>query len=147
MQATARVKLIDFGLSSVAEDDMPMTHACGTLYYVAPEVLRRSYDKKCDLWSLGVLTYILLDGRPPFSGRDDRATYTLIRQGRYGFPANRWSHISDEARARALHIGAFGVCSRGCLQEVNQRVRLSAAFHIAAGNWRSALCLASAGSL
>jgi len=94
----ARVKLIDFGLSSVVDINVPLTNACGTLYYVAPEVLSQSYGKKCDVWSLGVITYILLDGRPPFSGRDDKATYKLIKAGIYHFPKDRWHHISEQAK-------------------------------------------------
>jgi len=94
----ARVKLIDFGLSSVYDADIPMTNACGTLYYVAPEVLRQRYDKKCDMWSLGVIAYILLDGRPPFCGRDDESTLRCIREGRFCFPADRWWRISDRAK-------------------------------------------------
>lgn len=94
----ARVKLIDFGLSASFQISVPMTNACGTLYYVAPEVLRQKYDKKCDMWSLGVITYILLDGRAPFYGKDDRTTYQLIRRGSFSFPPQRWCHISAEAR-------------------------------------------------
>jgi len=95
---TARVKLIDFGLSSVYDSDIPMTNACGTLYYVAPEVLSQRYDKKCDMWSLGVIAYILLAGRPPFSGSNDANTLKRIKQGRFHFSSDRWSHISDQAK-------------------------------------------------
>ena len=59
--------MIDFGLAH-SIDDFPMTDSCGTLYYAAPEVLQGSYTERCDVWSLGVLTYILLDGRAPFMG-------------------------------------------------------------------------------
>ncbi|CAE7883768.1 CPK2 [Symbiodinium microadriaticum] len=94
----ARIKMIDFGLSSSFDDSLPMTDSCGTLYYVAPEVLRGKYNQQCDMWSLGVLTYILLDGRAPFMGRDDRRTYRLILEGQYVFPENRWGRISDDAK-------------------------------------------------
>ena len=46
-----------------------MNSKLGTPYYVAPEVLEGNYDKSCDLWSLGVLTFMLLSGEPPFTGR------------------------------------------------------------------------------
>lgn len=95
--ADARIKMIDFGLSG-AITSMPMTDACGTLYYVAPEVLTGHYDEKCDMWSLGVLTYVLLDGRAPFMGRNDRQTYKLIRTGNYSFPEDRWQNISEQAK-------------------------------------------------
>lgn len=93
----ARVKLIDFGFSA-AFPSVPMTHAVGTIYYVAPEVLRQRYDAKCDLWSLGVITYILLDGQAPFRGADDRATAKLICVGAYSFGHARWNHVSQLAK-------------------------------------------------
>mmetsp|Transcript_62730 Transcript_62730/g.180462 ORF Transcript_62730/g.180462 Transcript_62730/m.180462 type:complete len:731 (-) Transcript_62730:271-2463(-) len=108
----ARVKLIDFGLSSVVASDVPLTTACGTLYYVAPEVLSHSYDQKCDMWSLGVITYILLDGNPPFRGRDDKATYLLIKKGRYDFPSNRWAHISSQAKDFVSSLLVVNVAKR-----------------------------------
>jgi len=94
----ARLKLIDFGLSSIVEPEDPMTGACGTLHYVAPEVLRQRYDSKCDMWSLGVLVYILLVGRPPFHGPDDRATVRLIRRGQFSYPTDRCCALSAEAK-------------------------------------------------
>ncbi|CAE8675259.1 unnamed protein product, partial [Polarella glacialis] len=110
----ARIKMIDFGLSE-AIGSLPMTDSCGTLYYVAPEVLKGRYNEKCDAWSLGVLAYILLDGRAPFMGRDDRATYKLIKSGVLNFPSNRWDNISKEARDFVT-----------CLLQVNPSNRLSA---------------------
>lgn len=65
----AVIKIIDFGLSR--HDDMQagiMNTKVGTPYYVAPEVLNREYTKSCDIWSIGVITYILLCGYPPFYG-------------------------------------------------------------------------------
>ncbi|CAK9081122.1 unnamed protein product [Durusdinium trenchii] len=93
----ARIKMIDFGLAH-SIDDFPMTDSCGTLYYAAPEVLRGNYTERCDMWSLGILTYILLDGRAPFMGRNDRQTYRLILQGEYRFAEERWAHVSANAK-------------------------------------------------
>jgi len=78
----ARVKLIDFGLSGPITA-LPMTDACGTLYYAAPEVFRGSYNEKCDMWSLGVIAFVLLEGCPPFQGHTDRDTVARIRRGGY----------------------------------------------------------------
>jgi calcium-dependent protein kinase len=93
----ARLKMIDFGLSEAFTSD-PMTQAQGTIYYVAPEVLKRSYNEKCDMWSLGVITYIMLDGQAPFQGIDDRHTAQLICIGVYLFDENRWAQVSHHAR-------------------------------------------------
>ena len=64
------LKLVDFGTSRVISGkNMKQTH--GTPYYIAPEVLKESYNEKCDIWSCGVIFYILISGLPPFNGRDD----------------------------------------------------------------------------
>lgn len=92
----ARVKMIDFGISSVSV--FPMTKLCGTLHYMAPEVLSQSYSDQCDMWSLGVIAYILLDGHAPFWGHDDCETLQLIQKGSYRFRKEHWNHLSPEAR-------------------------------------------------
>ena len=66
VQATNTVKIIDFGLSKLQCDIMDTK--LGTPYYVAPEVIIGSYTMKCDIWSVGVITYMLLSGEPPFNG-------------------------------------------------------------------------------
>eukprot|EP00929_Paragymnodinium_shiwhaense_P078603 TRINITY_DN40764_c0_g1_i1.p1 TRINITY_DN40764_c0_g1~~TRINITY_DN40764_c0_g1_i1.p1 ORF type:complete len:521 (-),score=155.91 TRINITY_DN40764_c0_g1_i1:111-1673(-) len=63
-----RLKLIDFGLCKVWDFKENMEDSCGTLKYMAPEVLQKKYTNKCDIWSLGVTTYTLLNGRTPFNG-------------------------------------------------------------------------------
>eukprot|EP00929_Paragymnodinium_shiwhaense_P080472 TRINITY_DN41977_c0_g1_i1.p1 TRINITY_DN41977_c0_g1~~TRINITY_DN41977_c0_g1_i1.p1 ORF type:complete len:771 (-),score=237.07 TRINITY_DN41977_c0_g1_i1:665-2977(-) len=90
-----RVKMIDFGLSAQITETT-MTDAVGTLYYVAPEVLRQRYDERCDMWSLGVITYVLLTGKPPFAGNTDRETFLKIRKGAFSMPKGRISeHAAD----------------------------------------------------
>ena len=69
---TLQIKLIDFGTSQRFEDAENMELVLGTAYYIAPEVLRGHYDEKCDIWSIGVIMYILLSGEPPFPGSDDK---------------------------------------------------------------------------
>ena len=77
------VKVIDFGLSADWKGT-PLYRKCGTPYYIAPEVLEASetrstsYGKKCDIWSLGVIVYMLLGGYPPFRGDTNREIYTNI---------------------------------------------------------------------
>lgn len=65
------IKLIDFGVASFFEDQMNLKEPVGTLYYSAPEVLNKDYDAKCDLWSCGIITFLLLTGHPPFNTEDD----------------------------------------------------------------------------
>mmetsp|Transcript_34205 Transcript_34205/g.60150 ORF Transcript_34205/g.60150 Transcript_34205/m.60150 type:complete len:403 (-) Transcript_34205:113-1321(-) len=94
------VKIIDFGLSrkyygSIGEP--PMSTIVGTPYYIAPEVLRKRYDKSCDLWSAGVIAYILLCGYPPFNGDTNKQTHKSVLRGRYCFPAEDWKGVSREA--------------------------------------------------
>uniref|UniRef100_K3WYN0 Protein kinase domain-containing protein n=1 Tax=Globisporangium ultimum (strain ATCC 200006 / CBS 805.95 / DAOM BR144) TaxID=431595 RepID=K3WYN0_GLOUD len=96
----AELKVIDFGLSRM-DDGLSagvMTTRVGTPYYIAPEVLGRHYDKSCDLWSIGVITYILLCGYPPFYGDTDPEIFASVRAGRYDFDSPEWTQVSNEAK-------------------------------------------------
>jgi len=95
------IKIIDFGLARMHDGqhgEPPMTTIVGTPYYIAPDVLRRQYDKSCDLWSVGVIAYILMCGYPPFNGGSNSETHASILRGRYHFPSREWKHTSREAR-------------------------------------------------
>lgn len=70
----------------------------GTAYYIAPEVLSGKYDEKCDLWSIGVILYVMLSGRPPFNGRNDREILSKVQSGRYSLDDDLWDRKSDEAK-------------------------------------------------
>lgn len=94
----AKLKLIDFGLSCYYEDHVKMHRPVGTPYYVAPEVLEGSYTKDCDMWSIGVITYMLLSGRPPFYGADDKETLQKVSIGKYDFPSPFFDNVSDTAK-------------------------------------------------
>ena len=65
------IKLADFGTATFFIKNMPLTDVLGSPYYIAPEVLNGVYDEKCDIWSTGVLAYILLCGKPPFFGKEE----------------------------------------------------------------------------
>ena len=67
-----QVKIIDFGTAVKFEDGIKLTHDIGTPYYIAPQVLDKSYTAKCDVWSIGVITYMLLSGQVPFNGVDNK---------------------------------------------------------------------------
>lgn len=95
------VKITDFGLAKFrsAEEAAGMNTACGTPGYVAPEVLKSEpYGKEVDMWSLGVILYILLCGFPPFYHESTAALYKQIKKGQYEFPDPYWSEISKEAK-------------------------------------------------
>lgn len=75
------VKLIDFGISVKFEKDTKLKDKTGTVLYIAPEVISGSYDEKCDIWSLGVLLYMLLCGQPPFYGSSRQEVMAKIKKG------------------------------------------------------------------
>jgi serine/threonine protein kinase len=95
------VELIDFGLARkhIADDLEPtMSTIVGTPYYIAPDVLKKCYDKSCDLWSVGVIAYILLGGYPPFNGRNNEEVHRAVLRGRYHFHPKEWNNVSNEAK-------------------------------------------------
>ncbi|KAF4671977.1 hypothetical protein FOL47_001064 [Perkinsus chesapeaki] len=93
----ATLKLIDFGFSKIIDPTRRMHQSCGSVAYVAPEVLEGSYTNKCDLWSLGVIVYMLLSGSPPFHG-SERDMLVSIEGCRYNMPEKKWANISPEAK-------------------------------------------------
>ena len=86
------IKIIDFGLSQIFINRKLKTKV-GTAYYVAPEILKGDYTEKCDVWSAGVILYILLSGDPPFNGADDSVIYSKIATMKYTFPEKKWKNI------------------------------------------------------
>lgn len=93
------IKLIDFGLSKLLGiDNKVMMTKLGTPYYVSPEVLEGIYDKRCDLWAIGVIAYILLSGNPPFHGKNEIEVFNKIRCVDYAYPDKQWSYISEDAK-------------------------------------------------
>ena len=73
-----------------------MNTKVGTPYYISPDVLSGSYDKKCDLWSAGCILYIMLCGYPPFNGDDDQDIIKNVQSGKLIFDED-WDNISKEA--------------------------------------------------
>ena len=97
---SSTIKLIDFGLSIRHDPETcpPLSNTVGTSYYMAPELLDGSYDKACDLWSVGVVAYIMLSGRPPFNGNSNQAIAQQICKGWYETNSTSWEGISDDAK-------------------------------------------------
>lgn len=81
----ANLKLIDFGISCEFFNGTKLKETLGTPYYIAPEVLRQNYDEKCDIWSAGVILFILLCGYPPFNGDDDNEILESVKAADLNF--------------------------------------------------------------
>ena len=93
------IKIIDFGTSLIfKKKNTSMFDRVGTAYYISPEVIDGYYDEKCDVWSCGIILYILLCGYPPFNGRDDEEIFLNIRRLNYSFPSPEWNNISNDAK-------------------------------------------------
>ena len=69
-KSSKRLKLIDFGISTKLAPGENLNQRVGTPYYIAPEVLLKRYNEKSDLWSTGVVAFMIVTGKPPFKGRD-----------------------------------------------------------------------------
>jgi len=95
----ACIKVADFGTSTLFTSEGFLQERIGTIYYVAPEVLRKNYTEKCDLWSCGVILYILLCGQPPFSDDDENITLSRILKAQYNFDGADWKNISPQAKS------------------------------------------------
>lgn len=96
--ADSKIMISDFGLSKMEESGV-MATACGTPGYVAPEVLaQKPYGKAVDVWSIGVISYILLCGYPPFYDENDANLFAQILKGEFEFDSPYWDDISEEAK-------------------------------------------------
>jgi calcium-dependent protein kinase len=93
----SEIKIIDFGLSRKYDPNQKMHTILGTPYYVAPEVLKGEYDNKCDIWSIGAISYIMLSGEPPFNGSSNHEIFNRIINDDLIFPTSRWKNVSNDA--------------------------------------------------
>ena len=92
------IKVIDFGTSGKIKKGQKGKDVIGTPFYIAPEVLNNKYDEKCDLWSCGVILYMMLSSEPPFDGDDDNEIYNKILTTDVQFNQQEWENISDDAK-------------------------------------------------
>ena len=94
--AGAIIKVIDFGTSQKYDPNKKMHQTYGTPYYIAPEILAGEYNEKCDVWSCGVIMYILMWGRPPFDGQTDDEILENVSKGVYKTDSAVWKNVSKE---------------------------------------------------
>ena len=92
------IKLIDWGCARYFQKSKKMSKMSGTPYYLAPEVINGEYDEKCDIWSCGVIFYVLLCGYPPFNGENNEEIIECVQKGKFDFPEEEWSEVSDAAK-------------------------------------------------
>lgn len=101
----ADIKIADFGLSKILGSEILLKTACGTPGYVAPEVLKcEGYDQRVDLWSVGVIMYILLCGFPPFYDENTAVLFEQIMEGKFEFPSPYWDTVSESAKDLVSHL-------------------------------------------
>lgn len=94
----SHIKLIDFGLAKRVNPDEVMNKPNGTPYYIAPEVLKGSYTTQCDIWSMGVIMYIMLCGKPPFGGKQNKDIINNVLNGQYSMKSEVWNSVSVDAK-------------------------------------------------
>jgi calcium-dependent protein kinase len=94
----ANLKLIDFGYCKASLENVNLTEQQGTVFYTAPEVFVGRYNEKCDIWSLGVVLFMMLSGYPPFPMKDEYEATRRISIGDYKFHEVIWSDISEQAK-------------------------------------------------
>lgn len=117
------IKLIDFGFSRDDEGRRDMFSACGSTLYIAPEVLtakekKSGYGRECDLWAVGVMTYILLCCTPPFMGPTSYDIGCAIKSGKYRYP--EYAIVSDEAKNLIRHLLELNPAKRYTVKEALQ---------------------------
>ena len=91
------IKIGDFGMSKVVEKNAVQNLVVGTIYYVAPEVIKKKYNEKCDIWSCGVIMYVLLTKKPPFNGDMAEEIIASIEKGEYDLKSPPFDKISKSA--------------------------------------------------
>ena len=94
------IKVIDFGLAKYfsTTQNKKMSSILGTPYYIAPEVIKGSYNEACDMWSIGVIAYCLLAGYPPFNAEKESDLFDKILKCDFKFYDEDWSGISMQAK-------------------------------------------------
>ena len=116
----SQIKVVDFGISKIFDPSLTnlqndinnsgnnklkkMDSTIGTMHFFSPEVIKGSYNEKCDIWSLGIILYFLLCGYPPFAGDNDNQIIQNILTSKLTFPKTEWKNVSDSAKDLISHM-------------------------------------------
>lgn len=112
--------LIDFGLAKVVNPVNHLNTKTGSSYYVAPEVFTGEYDEKCDMWSLGVILYMILSGYPPFDGETEKDVVDAAQNSSVDFREPVWQTVSSAAKHLILQLINLDPVSRYSAEQVLQ---------------------------
>ena len=93
----SKLKLIDFGTCKHIKKDDRLVDRIGSAYYVAPEVVTGNYDEKCDVWSMGVILFMMLSGIPPFGGSNNGEIISSIIMNEPNYDPKKWKNVSEGA--------------------------------------------------
>ncbi|CAI0404115.1 unnamed protein product [Linum tenue] len=96
--SSSQIKLADFGLATYVQPGQNLKGTVGSPFYIAPEVLSGGYNQSADIWSAGVILYILLSGMPPFWGKTKSQIFHAVRAADLRFPSNPWDRVAKSAR-------------------------------------------------
>ena len=122
----AEIKIIDFGLSRKFMPTDVFTRTVGTLYTMAPEVIKGKYSIQVDLWSIGCISYMLLSDRKPFWGTTRREVVKNIMNCNYNFNSHRWTKVSNDAKLFVSSLLKFNPEDRGTTDEALDSIFLRA---------------------
>jgi len=92
------VKMIDFGLSKDFSKTNTMITMIGSPFYIAPEVIAQKYNKNIDMWSLGVVLYIMVSGKVPFPGKNEQEIIKNVMKGEYHFNYESFKKVSPDCK-------------------------------------------------
>ena len=106
------IKIIDFGTAKIFEKNKNEKTVIGSSYYIAPEVLQKNYNEKCDTWSAGVILYMLIVGRAPFDGKNDDEIIDNIKKGKFNDKHKKLLNASSEVQDLVKHLLQVNVKKR-----------------------------------
>lgn len=136
----ADLHLIDFGFATYYRERAPKS-VVGTPFYVAPEVLGKNYSKECDVWSLGVLLYMMMFADPPFSGKRNTQIFESIKTKEPSFTSAACQSISPELRSLLEGLLKKNPAERLTISQALQNPWFNSAFTSFSSNWHSSMTL------